>query len=694
MDAYVALQEPSQFTVDVLRTAGKKVLNNIGSSNFATVLIPSSIEWLRMQKVDPSEITEADKTLMLQVVADLSSARIVTVGQIEERVWPQGGTVKYTPEGIIVEREGEERTLFTSAPYPTVSTRHGLKEMVVLLGTLFHFSKGKLVKIISDHEMQAKFGYDNAALRPAFYSQLMSVWLSIAQKDPQYPAVEESSSTIKGIAMLSFISSVLANCELLDYMALHSFVVYKFFKSCMGKMMERPHTIKGKDGLVKPLIDRKSIAEVVVGDKGNVKARAAAAAFKTAAGYPARILCGPVPSEHRFVSHVNATIKEAHLAYQGGMIFRGGSDAGVGTFLQSDGFSSMSSTRHNEMCLLSAMVLASYDALVVEIESRPLVPEKKEGDDADENEILFPTVDDIKIDVFVPIGQLMVVHGTLRERLPKWETTIKYILDNSKIHVVDPTLIAYCATNTRSNAHYVKIDSRCVPPVGKGKEVGVTMDMYAASIKKLMPESYTVVIPVISESMLEEADLYSYRNPADFRGILTTCHSLKYRDYFAPTKIVNWLEWTSLIVKANIRYNCYFLNPKTFYSNLSNILVPPPKGVRVECTDDDGWAFGVVASRGDPNAWGEMEDDVVVDESPSVTAPSSLRGSQDNVDIRLPVADAKSKREKVKGTGRKTPEKTFEYKVKKAEAEAAPVTREGEITTQTTEPDPVEVSWT
>jgi len=584
MEDYINIKKGSRFTADNLRTLSTKALTSLATASPSVEIHADARAFLALHKITSADLSTADRTLILRIANEKATGTLYEPGNFEEKAWPAGASVRYTPQGVIISKPAENDVVFKAAPIPVQEVRPGLVNLIVLLTSLFRIKSGKIVRVIQNKDLIARFDGPNSAIDPFGVEVISGVLAGIAKKSLLMQQHVEHGDSLEGYRFANFVKLLLMNASLVDYLALQTVVSLDFVKSYEPDP-KKPKEYKYREcvnskGAIARIIPEKSVVSLAVGPSTPLPLKEAIKEFTKATKLPSPfLLVGDIPTQHKFVSPKNATVKEAHVAMQSGITFRGGVENGMGTFLQGDGFSSLSSVRHNRMCLLSAMVLS--------VASHP----SHKG----------------QIDVEVEIGQLPIVHSTLAHYLPDWKNVIRYI--NGTPAKASNDLLDYVFKNTTPGAHYVAYSDVPVPTVNTGREVDTSFkDAFLVHLKRNPYKNFTICMPITVEDMFKD-NVYAFRGPVDFRGIWSSLPGLEFRTtemragkeemvtYFKPAMLSGaapadaYKHWLSLVVSANIRYNGFFLAPKTFFHELSNILVPPSRGVKMEFEAETGWTF-------------------------------------------------------------------------------------------------------
>jgi len=561
----------TRFTPAMVRDLPFKALQSLGAASDAVVLTAEATKWLVSRNLTADMITAADRAFFFEQASRLQRGLVLSPGRFEEKAWTSGATVTYTSAGIEVTRADSTVEKFKPSPIPVVEERPGSARLSVILQSLFHIDQGQLQKIIVDVEFRARFGGEISAVDPNQYDVIAKVWQDVLSKSHFFSGIRINRRTVKGLEMASLIVNVLNSCPYADYFSISTVVSILLVRAVdvtrsNGKFViggpQYRVTAKGKtlrvpENTIKPVIAAPGMTQELKREIDK---------FKAKTGVPPHVLTGNIPGSHTFVSVEKPTVKEAQLSYTMGMSLRGGPYHGAGTLLASDGFSSMSSDRHNRMCLLVALALNA-------VRHEPA---------------------DVTIAISVGLGEIEIVHNTIKRRLDEWEKRILYVVDGTKFSLVSPALQPYTSSVVPVNAHYVGVTDRTPPTVPQGHEVFKVFDLAAVSMQAGMHcKRYTWFTNIVSDHNWTMGKVFQFRKPWDFKGILTTLSLIDLSwdgvQFLKCIEVGNPDEWWSRVVKANIQYNTYWLAPIPFFNPISNILLPPPRGTIMTCKDDEGW---------------------------------------------------------------------------------------------------------
>jgi len=276
------------------------------------------------------------------------------------------------------------------------------------------------------------------------------------------------------------------------------------------------------------------------------------------------IVRGPFPTAHQFVDARSANFEKAHKAYAKGSTLRGGDDSGLNVFSAAIGFSGLPTA------------LARHQILITSVAAW-----------------LISQVD--TLDVYCPsIGIIPVLHSSLLavKQVCPTQCIWRFITSYTDSTKVDPVYSDYVETSFRHGAHRLWVSDKVMPSAKKCSDLllksGENMDQI---VKEGV--SFTFFGPLFGACpWMQGRYVHRFALPSNFWGFCGTLPNLSLLGMTGETvdglmpivkpldKVSTDAELYEIVIKANLNRNAVFLKLGRQYSPISNIIIPPFKGVK------------------------------------------------------------------------------------------------------------------
>lgn len=571
------------------------------ATSFSTITTGASKWFAEHTHIPLGTFTAEEQRIILTRHGELESGKVLTVGRFEEGSWPNQASVTYTAKHVSVVKVDGSVTSYTAGPVPIVNPRLGAARVAVFFCSLWHLKGGNLEEIITYQEMYKRFMGPDAAIDVRDIARVKEIFISTMIKFPAYLSAIRAYKTVQGNDFLDMVIGSIQSCPWGDFFALHDVVCTRFIRifniretatstGSTTTLIDRQAFVDGK-GELKPIVDDKSFLLLTrkwVDERLINDAHRAAIDFRAVIGHFPVLLTGPVHTKHLFPP-VRDDFKGAYACYATGNTIRGSYKSGMGTFLQSAGFSSMSSNLHNYMCLLVAMTVnawkCGYNFVCVSTGS----------------------------------GQLGVIESSLKY-YAKTNSDYRwcYVLDGSERTSVPVTLQDRVENVCPQTAHLVKIFAALPESVSMDKDPSPKFLDAATTIRRTLVgvAGYTIFATICHDvfwnitkdafsKKVTNGNVFQFRAPFDMRGIYSTCYTMRFADEEQSAQILSAEEWCKRICACNANANLYFLKPVPFHSSISNMLRPEFKNLGMFSGENEGWGYAAVSD--DHSVWGQVK---------------------------------------------------------------------------------------
>jgi len=542
----------------------------------------------------------ADQRLAYEMGSKKKAGTLLNASQLEESAWSTGSRVMYTPEKVLIEQPSGNLMENLLAVVPNTSSRivrPGLYQLVAILSTFFKYTGStKRIDFVTQlATVDEAWGVQSSVLKPSALLQLKNMCTdTVFGSDLWKSYNDQQRSSMTGPRWICFLTALFDTCEWDDYIAFHTFIGYDLIKAyrAQGGAQNRayiPVLITNREGQQERMVPPTSLI-VLTADKErslHEKAKEGSERVRALMGRDPIIVRGPLRTTHQFVDYHNASFEKAQKAYSHGNTLRGGDDSGINVLSAAVGYSGMPTALARNQILLTSS--ASWLMTQVKL-----------------------------LDIYCPsIGVIGMLHSSLlamQQRLStncSWRYITSYS-DSSKVHA---DFASYVETSYRSGAHRLWISDKVMPSAKK------TADLLLESghvMKQVSGEgvSFTFFGPIFgSEPWRQGRFVHSFGLPSNFQGFCGTLSTLSLMGitftegpgitHVVPlVQMVTDTAWYEMVIKANMHRNVVFLRPSRQYSPISNVIIPPAKGVKFATRGVDL----EYAEQGDADDFYEEED--------------------------------------------------------------------------------------
>jgi hypothetical protein len=397
--------------------------------------------------------------------------------------------------------------------------------------------------------------------------RVLDAMTEVLRENPQWSEIERNKVTYRGPQFVQLWLESLGHCSLDTYFALHFTIIADMLKTHHYKTDRSGMTVRGKPYVVKgrPIVDV-SVSVVEMPKTGlSEPLLKAAQRFQKQVGLWPMFYVGDVRTASLTWTS-DGTFDYAVGVMKTTNAFRTG-DSGLGGLVKNLGFSGYTSNEWRQLSLMVGATLhyVQQDAeVVLQVDSVGHLPFLRSSLETWQQKLGFK---DRKWSFSVNVGD--------RANIPQSESDF--------VSVVVP-----------ASAHLVWISDTQLPSEGDTKSVLEKSGLIGHAITA---KRYTVYTTLWGTYPWRAGHyVKKYGCPFDFKGFVTTDKSFSLwgtddRVALNPmplAEIRTEEEWYHLVVKANECVMSYFLNPKTLYSPLSNVVFAPRTGVKMRYQEDTG----------------------------------------------------------------------------------------------------------
>jgi len=556
----------------------------------ATFLVSSkgAAAWfIKHPDIKKGSFTPDELKVITTRYSEMSTGRVLRVGSFEQTSWDNHMTVRYDPKEIVVTALDGTTQTYTAGCVPIKKPRLGAARLSVFYCSLFHLKGGELCNIIDYPQLHKRFQVAGAAIDVRDFARVVLTFRSAMMTYAPFRTAVHEEVTVQGNFFLDMVVNAFQSCSWTDYFALHDVVCVRFLRAVQFvENRDKTVTFLGrlgspdKQGNMIPLVPDSSILLIDyewAKNKMNEEALESLMEFYNVMGHWPIFLVGPVHTKHSFPG-VSTTFKGAYSSYATGDRLRGSQYSGMGMFLQNAGFSSMSSSAHNKMCLLVAM---AHNALQTKCE---------------------------KVCIWVSGGQIVVVDSSLRQLYGKHEwNRFFYVLEKGERNSVPDYLQDKLEAACPHDAHIIRIFDAVPEAVGMNVDPTAKFDAAATVIRRQLDkvQGYSIYCSICSPLFwgigsdtflvhMPPPHVYQFRAPFDMRGIVSTLAGIKLAEEKSCEEVKSPEDWCKRVGACNAHANLYFLKPVAFFSSISNILKPEFKTLGLFDKDTDGWTYSTV----------------------------------------------------------------------------------------------------
>jgi len=643
MDALIASSVKPRFTKADLAGLSTAELHSLQVSQQFLAPSAGAQKWLNSHpQFTAGCFTDSEKRLLAEMGLSVSSGNVPVIGNFEQTSWVNSATVTYSKDGVSINRNDGSSVQYNPGPVPIEKPRMGAARLSIFYCSLFHLKGGSLESVIPYLELKKRFNVNGGVIDVTDLFSVRSVFYATLICYPAFATAVRELKTVQGNVFLDMVVNAFQSSSWENYFSLHNVVCTRFLKAVNSvttddqkvRIVSRK-TRKDKQGKLHPMVPADSVIHIT-GDWARGKmgpdALKALLNFRDRVGHWPFFLNGPVHTTHNFPG-VSETLKGAYASYAAAGTLRGSPYAGMGTFLQSAGFSSMSSAHHNNMCLLVGMALHAL------------------------------RMTNSNVCMYLTVGQMAVVDASMQAQSKDYYGRLSYVVEGGDVTSVNNQYMHKVVTTASADDHIIRLfqatppsvstdidpSARCYEHANKvlsplAAARGFTIQAAVCSSSFWAPRFKTVQEPDVEEASseddmdllgdsnvleVESKDLpqeekiitkapgqplyvFKYKPPFDMRGIVSTLPSVslnlegdRLERYDSPR------DWWKAITIANATANLYFLKPVTFFNSLSNILKPEFKALGIWRDDEHGWEMSAVDHK--DTIFGD--DEVVGDET-------------------------------------------------------------------------------
>jgi len=596
MDALFNSTLNARITVGDL--SGLTAADLISLKNSETFLVSSkgATKWFQDHpNIAKGSFTPDELRVINRKHSDMMTGSALTVGNFERISWDNQATVGYSASGTTIYKMDGSQTLYAAGPVPIVKPRFGAARIAVFFCSLFHLKQGEIKDIISYSEMEKRFSIIGSSVDVRDLGRVRLTFVALMKKYPAYVMAVSDETTVQGNAFLDMVINALQVSDWMDYFAIHDVVCTRFLKAV--NLIENPDksvTIRDrmayidKDGKMVPYIPDSSIKLVTktwAQNKMTPEVLNKLMDYRAKMGHWPMFLIGPVHTRHAFPG-VADNFKGAAASYSAGNTLRGSQYAGMGLFLQSAGFSSMSSLEHNKMCLLVAMAM---NALKVHD----------------------------RVCIYATGGQLAVLSSSMESHLAKEEWgRFCFVLEKTERTSVSVHLQDKIELVCPKDCHIIRIFDALPESLDKDLDPTKKFGDAASIVRRQLVggDGYTIfasvchaiywgydgikdkVIDAFSDK-LRRSNVFQFRAPFDMRGIVSTLDRIQFANEKELDMVNTPQEWCKRVCSCNANANLFFLKPIGFFSSISNLLKPNFKSLGLFNQEMEGWTYAAVSEK-------------------------------------------------------------------------------------------------
>jgi len=488
--------------------------------------------------------------------------------QFAETAFPRQVEIEYQAKQILVRRPDQEAPISipnTFIPLHGKKNRVGMQHLLVTVCSFFDITQGKIVLIHTGTEWKKWFNHSKAQVD---FEKLISVRTQLNETLASHPLGEKafrSRQTVTGPAFVEMMSTVLSECPLPNYWALHTSFAKKFYNAF--------HTTEadGKTTLRYVMVTDQGKSVYNMGSAFTICRKSDQPAvqkmlelFKEQVGHYPLILTSGVKPVMCAPPLKGITFKNAFNFMRDSNQFRGGSKRGLGLLTSNLGYVNTMTSRTRRAIRIIAMIDASL-----------LIKGKK-------------------VDVRIPVGDLQLVIMTYAE-ITQVDDRLRFVIpidERTKISDVYHYAINH---SQRPDAVLVQDMSKIPPSFSSTQSYDVQGLKHSEGFIKHFGDNICVCVPVLSPLLWDKVDgadpkykVYPFHKyTSDFACVVTDLPFTICGDVVPPFKSFSDLCYT--VAVTNNFMNSYFLNPKSSYSPWVNSLKGPSRAMRCEFALDTGW---------------------------------------------------------------------------------------------------------
>jgi len=547
----------------------------------------------------------ADRRLAYELSNKKRSGTILLASAVEESAWQSGTRVVFTEETMSAIRPTGDVVDFHNCAIPCVHdsrARIGLYQLVGILSTFFKYN-GSSRKIEMVTQMQAiedAWGVPASVLKPSSLIQLKQMFVTFIDTVPKWKGLtHDQRAALTSARWIVWLMELFDTCAWVDYIAFHSFIAYdllKAYRVAGGRTKKYvPIMVKDGAGVDHQMVPSESLVVLTSTREATLPDSAKAGSLEVRAVMKRDpiIVKGPLPTIHQFVDYKKPTLEKATKAYSAGMILRGGDGSGLNVISSAIGFSGMPTPLVRHQILLTS----AAGFLMGKVRN---------------------------LDIYCPsIGVIPLLHASLVGLRAMKPTSCdwKYITSYTDSSKVDKDYKDYVETSYRSGSHRLWVSDKVFPSKADTAALllcsGDHLNQVAGDGSK-----FTYYGPLFGQEPWRQGR-YVYRHglPSGFKGFCSTFDSfalqgMKYEgdDRFVSVmvnldRIVSDSGWYECVIRANVNRNAAFLRMGRRYSPISNVIIPPFKGVRFAMRGSDL----EYAEQGDNSEFADYQSDQEVE---------------------------------------------------------------------------------
>jgi hypothetical protein len=431
-------------------------------------------------------------------------------------------------------------------------------------------------------QMQAiddAWGVPASVLKPSALLQLKEMFTKFIATVPRWVGLtHEQRAALTSARWIVWLMDLFDTCAWIDYIAFHSFIAYELLKAyrAVGGIRNKkyvPVMVKDEAGvdhqMVPPasLVVLTSVREAALPETAKVGSAEVRSVMKR----DPIIVKGPLPTVHQFVDYKKPTLEKAVKAYSAGMILRGGDGSGLNVLSSAIGFSGMPTplVRHQTLLTAAAGFLLSKTR---------------------------------QLDIYCPsIGVIPLLHSSLvgLRAMKPTPCDWKYITSYTDSSKVDKDYKDYVETSYRNGSHRLWVSDKVIPSKADTAALSLSSGEHLYQVAQ-DGSKFTYYGPLFGQEPWRQGR-YVFRHglPSGFKGFCTTMDSfalqgMKYEgdDHFTSVmvnldRIESDTKWYEAVIRANINRNAVFLRMGRRYSPISNVIIPPFKGVKFAMRGSD-----------------------------------------------------------------------------------------------------------
>lgn len=521
--------------------------------------------------------TMSDRKLAYDIASKKKKGTLLNPASVDESAWASGSRVVYTAEYMTVVRASGDETDYKNCVIPTVgdkTARPGLYQLVAILSTFFKYSgASKKIDLVTQMAtIEEAWGVSASVLKPSGLIPLKQMFVDFVVSSALWEGYQDHQrSSLTGPRWICFLATLFDTCNWDDYFAFHTYIAYDFLKiyrATGGPQNRRyvPILVRDNTGADVPFVSASSLI-VLNKERENglpVEAKTGCDKVRQLLKRDPVVLRGPFPTAHQFVDSKAGTFEKAHKAYAKGNTLRGGDDSGLNVFSSAIGFSGLPTP------------LARHQILVTSVAGW-----------------LLSQVDEL--DIYCPsIGIIPILHSSLlavkqmRVNSCSWRFITSFT-DSTK---VDPLYSDYVLTSFRQGAHRLWVSDKVMPSAKKASDLLLKS---SDNMRQIVAEgvSFTFFGPLFGAAPWAQGRfVHRFGLPSNFWGFCGTISDLSLLGMVGENvsellpivrpldKVPTDGEWYEIVVRANMNRNAVFLRLGRQYSPISNILIPPSKGVK------------------------------------------------------------------------------------------------------------------